>query len=168
MTLRDHLKLYYQHNSQGEMGQGGTRTSALTGSTVGPACKVCDSPRHSSCSSLVLYSCLCSCCLLYAVCLSVQWAHSGVGWAKNPLFHVIDILKLEVSKLLWISIPRLCVLKVALSQRRENRGWPIYEGISSVPLYCFIWVTIIEWSDTFIHNNIYFICELSVPAAVLW
>lgn len=29
LRLRDLLELYYQHNSQGEMSQGGTRTSAL-------------------------------------------------------------------------------------------------------------------------------------------
>lgn len=44
-------------------------------------------------------------CLLY-VCLYnepiLEWAGQ-----KTPMFHVIDTLKLEVSKLLWISIPRL-------------------------------------------------------------
>lgn len=122
---------------------------------------VIDCPRHSSCSSLVPSVCCMSVCAM-----SPFW--SGLGKKKKNMFHVADTLKLEVSQLLWISIPWLCILKVALSQGWKNCGWPIYEGISVALLYCLVWVTIIEWSDTFIHNNIYFICELSVPAAVLW
>lgn len=165
MTLRDLLKLYYQHDSQGKMSQGGTRTSDLTGSSWLSTWDVWlhghDCPRHSSCSSLVPSVCCMSVCAM-----SPFW--SGLGKKKKNMFHVADTLKLEVSQLLWISIPWLCILKVALSQGWKNCGWPIYEGISVALLYCLVWVTIIEWSDTFIHNNIYFICELSVPAAVLW
>lgn len=47
-----------------------------------------------------------------------------LGWTghKKLMFHVIDTLKLEAFKVLWISIPMLCVLKGALSQRRETVG----------------------------------------------
>lgn len=68
MTLRDLLKLYYHHDSQGKMSQGGTRTSDLTGSTVG-------SPREM-CGFMVMTApdtaAVAPLCHLSAVCLSVQ------------------------------------------------------------------------------------------------
>lgn len=54
-----------------------------------------------------------------------------LGWTrrKNSMFHVIDTLKLETFKLLWIFTPRSCILKEALSQKKENHGWPIYKEL---------------------------------------
>lgn len=91
MTLRDLLKLYYQHNSQGEMSQGGTSTSALTESTVGPACEVCGfvimtAPDTAAVAPLCLGpACVpAAFCMLY-VCLYnepiLEWAGQ-----KNPCF----------------------------------------------------------------------------------
>lgn len=80
MTLRALLRLYYQHNSQGEMSQGGTRTSALTGSTVGPACEICGfmimrAPDTAAVAPLCLAPA--AICLLYACLYNdpiLEWA----------------------------------------------------------------------------------------------
>lgn len=81
-------------------------------------------------------------CVPAAICMLYVCLHNKpvLGWTgqKNSMFHVIDTVKLEKIKLLWIFTPRLYILKEALSQRKENHGWPIYEGTSAVLLYCFV------------------------------
>lgn len=104
-----------------------------------------------------------SICFVCICTMSLFWG--GLG-KKSPRFMWL-MQKLEAFKVLWVSIPKWCILKGTLSQRRENHRWPIYEGIAAVLLYCFVWVIIIEWSDTFTHNNKYFICELPVSTAAL-
>lgn len=98
------------------MSQGGTRTSALTDPQHGPAWGVCSFVAVAA--AVLAAAAASSLALAYVpaaihtpyVCL---YHEPGLGWTgqKKLMFHVIDTLKLEAFKVLWISIPMLCILK---------------------------------------------------------
>lgn len=60
-----------------------------------------------------------SICRMSVCTMSPFWGWTG---QKSSTLRVIDALKLETFKVLWISIPRLCVLEGALHKGGKTMG----------------------------------------------